>query len=205
MWLIQGRHDTEPFCSQVTSPTVAADSRWQCQESRPAQAAATPHINLIYPCRSSSPGPATRSLSDEHIGKNTCMHTQNKMPDLMHTQTHTQLHTVTDRCKHKHMLYTHACIVKTSFPIPQHKFPLQAILCGQWNVWNSILHFCLQQLKYRTILFFSFCYQSSTMHNTTKMASIYCHICLSLCFCHYAQSRSNATILEHVCVIYSSN
>lgn len=31
----RGRHDTDQFCSQVASPTVAADSRWQCQEQRP--------------------------------------------------------------------------------------------------------------------------------------------------------------------------
>lgn len=81
MWLIQGRY--EPFCSQVAFPTAAVDSGWQCQESRPGQATVKPHINLIYLCRSSSPDPATHSLSDEHAGKNTSLSCGRHKP--MHT------------------------------------------------------------------------------------------------------------------------
>lgn len=118
MWFIQGRCDTEPFWSQVASPTVTADSRWQCQESTPDQATVKPHINLIYLCHGSSPDPATHSLSDKHTkktsliwGRHKHMHAHTKIPNLMHT--HTQKHTVMDTCKNKYALY-----LKTSFHIP---------------------------------------------------------------------------------------
>lgn len=127
------RHDTGPFCSQVTAPTVAADSGWQCQDSRPAQAAAKPHINLIYPCRSSSPDPVTRSPSI-HAGRNTSAHTQNKTTDSTHnTQSRIHLNTNT------------SCV--PAFLFLNTSSRLTAILCSQWNVWKITLRFCFQLLK----------------------------------------------------------
>lgn len=60
LWLMQSGYDT--FFSQVTSPTVAVDSRWQCQES---QTTVKPHINLMYLCCSLSPDSHTLGVPVE--------------------------------------------------------------------------------------------------------------------------------------------